>query len=168
MADFAGTVSLKAGPIPAFGGHPGMFAFQIALSSTLYVGGTLNLSSIANKLHGIDPADIAHMLFEVGATPGYIINWTPAATPTWANFGTLKLFVASGGVATATSTLPAALTEGDFATTELTLAQKINAILTALGSGTVVKSVTAAALAEASGSLTLTLRGAAILGRLKA
>ncbi len=168
MADFAGTITLKAGPIPNFGGHPGMFAFQIALSSTAYVGGNLNLSSIAGQLHGIDPADIAHMLFEVGATPGYTVNWTPAATPTWANLGTLKLFVASGGVATATSTLPTAVSEGSATGDLLAVIQGHNALLTALGAGTVVKSVTAAALAEASGSLTLTLRGAAILGRLKA
>lgn len=169
MADFAGTVTLKAGPFPAFANHPGLFAFQIALSAASYVGGNLNLSTIAPMLKGIEPADIAHISFEAGATPGYVPNWTPAATPTWANLGTLKLFVAGGGVAATSSTaIPAAVSEGALSGDALAVCQKLNALIAALGAGdTVVKTITGAALAEASGTLTFTIRGVGLIGRLK-
>lgn len=169
MADFAGTIALTNGPFQSFANHPGMFAFTITLSTTAYVGGNLNLTGIDGKLKGIQPKDIAAIMFDVGATPGYVVNWTRAASPTWANLGTLKLFVAGGGAAATSSTaIPAAVSEGSLTGDELAVCQKLNSLIAALGAGdTVVKTITGASLAEASGDLTLVIRAVAIVGRLK-
>lgn len=103
MADFAGTLTKVSHNAP-FAGHPGAAVFQIALTAATYVNGNLNLSSIVPNLPGVQAADVKNIVFTVGGTAAYIVNWTPAATPTWSNLGTLKLFTATGTEATGTLT----------------------------------------------------------------
>lgn len=98
MAAFSGTVA-HVGHKDAFAGHAGFVAFTITVSAAAYGGGDLNLSSIAPKLKGVNltPANIApYLQFRAhSATANYLVNFIPAASPTWANLGTLKLFSAT-------------------------------------------------------------------------
>lgn len=104
MADFAGTVTLESDVVPPFAGHPGGFAFQIALAAATYGAGDLNLTAIAHRLNGIEPKDVKAMTFTVEAAAGYMVNFAPAASPTWANMGALALRTATGTAATGTLT----------------------------------------------------------------
>ena len=95
MADFSGTVTLTAFVAP-FGGHAGVAAFSITLTSSAYAGGNLNLSGVSDRFKSVTPASFKSILFTVGAaSAAYTVNWLPAASPTWANLGTLKLFTDS-------------------------------------------------------------------------
>jgi hypothetical protein len=92
MADFAGTITLTAYVAP-FMGHAGTACFTITLSSSPYTGGNLNLTGVADRFTSVTPASFRAITFNVGAaSAAYIINWVPAAQPTWANLGTLRLF----------------------------------------------------------------------------
>ena len=105
MADFSGTVAY-VGHKDAFAGHAGFVAFKITLSAATYGGGDLNLSGIAPRFKGanLTPANVApYLQFRAhSATANYLVNFIPAATPTWANLGTLKLFSATATEASGT------------------------------------------------------------------
>lgn len=105
MADFAGTVAHVASAAP-FGGHPGALAFSITLSATAYVSsGTVNLSGIKVP-PGVNPDQLKSVTWDVGGVAaGYMVVWTPATTPTWANIGVLRLYTATGTEATGSLTL---------------------------------------------------------------
>lgn len=104
MADFLGTAAVVSSVAP-FGGHAGQLVFTITLSAATYGGGNLNLSGIKWP-----PNVTADMVKSVHATAGatsaaYMVNYLHAATPTFANLGTLKLFTATGAEAAGTVTL---------------------------------------------------------------
>lgn len=107
MADFAGTPAFVAYR-DAFGGHPGEGVFTITLSAAAYGGGTLNLSSIASWFRGSNaqPQNLKHFDFRAHGSSGncYHVLFTPAASPSWADLGTLKLFSATNTEATGTLT----------------------------------------------------------------
>lgn len=108
MADFAGTPAFVAYR-DAFGGHPGEGVFTITLSAAAYAGGNLNLASIAPKFKGSNaqPQNFKHFDFRAHGSSGncYLVLFTPAASPTWANLGTLKLFTATNTEAAGTLSL---------------------------------------------------------------
>lgn len=105
MADFAGTVA-KVSVTPPFAGHDGHLIFTITLSSTTYVNGNLNISSISTGFAGITPDQVKTINFTVGAaSAGYMVNFLQASTPTFSNLGTLKLYTATGTEATGSLTL---------------------------------------------------------------
>lgn len=107
MADFAGTPAFVAYR-DAFGGHPGEGVFTITLSAATYGGGNLNLSSIASKFRGANaqPQNLKFFDFRAHGSSGncYLVLFVPAASPSWANLGTLKLFSATNTEATGTLT----------------------------------------------------------------
>jgi hypothetical protein len=103
MADFAGTITKTSFAQP-FGGHPGMLTFTITLTAATYASPTLNLTSIADELPLVSPTDVKDIKFNVGASAGYMVSWTPNASPTWANMGDLKLFTDTSTEATGTLT----------------------------------------------------------------
>ena len=104
MADFAGTVALVGMDSP-HGNHHGVLTFTITLSSTAYAGGNLNLSAI-DWPPGVQASQVGFINFTVGAAAaGYMVSFLPAASPTFANLGTLKLYTATGTEATGSLTL---------------------------------------------------------------
>lgn len=108
MADFAGTPAF-VGYRDAFGGHAGEGVFTIRLSSAAYSGGNLNLSSLASKFRGANaqPANFKHFDFRAHGDSGncYFVLFAPAASPSWSNLGTLKLFTATNTEAAGSLTL---------------------------------------------------------------
>jgi hypothetical protein len=105
MADFAGTVA-KVSATPPFAGHDGHLVFTITLSATTYVNGNLNISGIANAIAGITADMVKTINFTVGAaSTAYMVNYLQAASPTFSNLGTLKLYTATGTEATGSLTL---------------------------------------------------------------
>lgn len=104
MADFAGTVSLVSHIAP-FGGHAGSTVVKIALAAATYGSGDVNLSGIAGKLYGIKPADIKHVNITVNGDEGYMVNYAPASTPTWAAIGALTLRTDTSTAETGTETV---------------------------------------------------------------
>jgi hypothetical protein len=104
MADFAGTKA-KVNARAPFGGHPGYLIFTITLSSTTYVNGNLNLSAIKIP-SSISPSMVKYINFSVGgSTAAYMVLFDLAATPTFANLGTLKLFTTTSAEASGSLTL---------------------------------------------------------------
>ena len=105
MADFAGTPTFVSYR-DAFGGHTGEGVFNIALSAATYVGGTLNLSSIASKFKGSNaqPQNFKFYDFRAHGASGncYFVLFVPNASPTWDDLGTLKLFSATNTEASGT------------------------------------------------------------------
>ena len=113
MADFGGTVSLVK-MAPAFGGHPGALVVKIALSAATYGSGDVNLSGIAGKItqrqNGIRPADLYAAGIMTEGNEGYMVDFTRAATPTWAAVGALTLRTATGTEETGTETITVYIT----------------------------------------------------------
>ena len=108
MADFAGTPAFVAYR-DAFGGHPGEGVFTITLSAAAYAGGNLNLASIAPKFKGSNAQPQNFKFFDLRAHGSsgncYLVLFAPAASPTWDNLGTLKLFTATNTEASGSLTL---------------------------------------------------------------
>lgn len=106
MADFAGTAALVDWKVP-FEKHPGHVVATVTLTAATYGSGNLNLSTIASSLPSqiaAHPEWIQAVMFQVGSTNTYLVNWTKASSPTWSNLGTLALNTATGTAATGTLT----------------------------------------------------------------